>query len=323
MSERPEVGEADATADGTPFRAGFVALCGRPNVGKSTLLNALVGQDLAIATRFPQTTRERMLGVWNDEAFQAVLVDTPGIHRAKSELNRFMVDEALRGAKDVDLVLLLAEAPILVDEEALDNWTPGPGARAALESLIELGRPMVLVLTKCDRLPSRDSLIPVLARWSELHEFAAVIPTSAVEKEGLEAIRDQILAHLPEGEALYDPELLSDRSMRWHAAECVRAELFGKLGDELPYSCAVTIESYRAGRSRDRIGATVHVERKSQKGIVIGAGGRVIKSIGRDARARISELTGRPCDLFLEVRVTENWTKDRKKLESLGYREPS
>lgn len=314
---------SDAAAPATDFRAGFVALCGRPNVGKSTLLNALVGQDLAIATRFPQTTRERMLGVWNDDTFQAVLVDTPGIHRAKSKLNRYMVDEALRGAEDVDLVLMLAEAPKLPDAEAAEQWTPGPGATAALEALAELGRPMVLVLTKVDRIETRELLLPVLERWAAMHEFAAIVPTSATEGEGLDTVREQVLAHLPPGEALFDPEQLSDRNMRWHAAECVRAELFAALGDELPYSCAVTVESYRSSRERDRIGATVHVERKSQKGIVIGAKGRVIKAIGKAARARISELTGRPCDLFLEVRVTENWTKDKKKLEALGYRGPS
>ena len=303
------------------FASGFVALCGRPNVGKSSLLNALLGRDLAIATRFPQTTRERMLGIWHEDEFQAVLVDTPGIHKAKSALNQYMVDEAMRGAKEVDLVLLLAEAPLIRDEEARAEWSPGPGARAALESLAALGRPMALVLTKCDRLEHPDHLLPVVEQWKSLHDFVAVLPTSANEKKGLEALREEVAKHLPPGPPLYDPEQMSDRSMRWHAAECVRAELFDRLGDELPYCCAVTVEGYRAGKRKDRVTATVHVERKSQKGMVIGAGGKVIRDIGAGARRRISELSGRPCDLFLEVRVTENWTKDPKKLEALGYRE--
>jgi GTP-binding protein Era len=316
-------GENKAGPSGTPagFRSGFVALCGRPNVGKSTLLNALLGQDIALATRFPQTTRERMLGIWHEEEFQAVLVDTPGIHRAKSALNKYMVDEALRGAKEVDLVLLLAEMPQLRDPDQAHEWQPGPGALAVFESLRDLGRPMALILTKCDRLKDPRLMIPVLEHWQKLHDFTAIIPTSATEKTGLDNLREQVLAHLPVGEALYDADHLSDRSMRWHASECVRAELFANLGDELPYSCAVTVNAFRSGRTRDRVSAVVHVERKSQKGIVIGAKGRTVKAISQGARARIAELTGRPCDLYLDVRVTENWTRDPKKLESLGYQE--
>lgn len=313
--------EADPRRTPAGFRSGFVALCGRPNVGKSTLLNALLGQDIALATRFPQTTRERMLGIWHEDEFQAVLVDTPGIHRAKSALNRYMVSEAMRGAKEVDLVLLLAEMPQLKDPDQAHDWEPGPGALAVLESLSALGRPMVLILTKCDRLRDPRLMIPVLEHWQKLHEFEAIIPTSATEKTGLDNLREQVIAHLPEGEPLYDADNLSDRSVRWHAGECIRAELFAHLGDELPYSCAVTINAFRSGKVRDRVSAMIHVERKSQKGIVIGAKGRVVKAIGQAARARISELTGRPCDLYLDVRVTENWTRDPQKLESLGYQE--
>ena len=322
MNEATTPDAPDASsADGPSFRSGFVALCGRPNVGKSTLLNALLGQDIALATRFPQTTRERMLGIWNTDAFQAVLVDTPGIHRAKSALNRYMVDEAIRGAKEVDLILLLAEMPQLRSESAADEWSPGPGAVAVLESLVELGRPMALVLTKCDQTTDPKLLIPVLDRWQKLHEFVAILPTSATQREGLDELERVVRDQLPEGPELFDPEHLSDRSMRWHAAECVRAELFGNLGEELPYSCAVTINAYRSTKTRDRISGVIHVERKSQKGIVIGSKGRTIKAISSAARQRISELTGRPCDLYLDVRVTENWTRDPKKLESLGYQE--
>jgi GTP-binding protein Era len=308
-----------AVEDPEAFRSGFVALCGRPNVGKSTLLNALLGEHLAVVTKLPQTTRERMLGIWTTDAFQAVLVDTPGIHRAKSALNRYMVAQALRGAKDVDLVLMLAEVPRLRDDEQALKWEPGPGATAVLDALKELETPIVLVLTKCDQVDRSDLLLPVIERWRERHAFVDVIATSGLQGKGLEALREVIVAHLPVGPRYYDPEQLSDRDMRWHAAELIRAEVFKQLSEELPYSSAVTVESFKEGTKRDRVRAVIHVERDSQKGIVIGKGGQRIKSISMAARERIGQLTGRPCDLVLDVRVTSHWTRDPKKLERLGY----
>lgn len=298
-----------------------MAICGRPNVGKSTLLNALLGEPLAVATRHPQTTRERLLGIWTRADFQAVLVDTPGIHRARSALNKFMVDEAVRGARDVDLVLLLAEAPMLRDDDAAAAWEPGPVQKRALEILVELGRPLVLVLTKTDRVADRRRLLPVIQAWVGLYPFSAVVPVSAVEGEGLDELTAEVVARLPEGPVYYDQDALSDRPLRWHASELVRAELFTHLGQELPYSCAVTVEDYRELADRDRVRATVHVERDSQKGMVIGKGGKVIKAISQGARSRIADLTGRPCDLMLQVKVSRNWTKDPDKLGALGYQD--
>ena len=319
MSTPPN--EAESGEPG--FRSGFVALCGRPNVGKSTLLNALLGEELAVATALPQTTRERMLGIWTTDRFQAVLVDTPGIHRAKSALNKYMVGEALRGAEGVDVILMLAEVPQFPatpeGEAAAREWTPGPGAVEAVERVASVGTRMVLVLTKCDLLGSQDLLLPIIDAWQAVHHFDAVIPVSAKLGRGLEALRAELEQALPEGPAQFDGEQLSDRSMRWHAAELIRAELFARLGQELPYSCAVTIRTYKELRSRDLIEAVIHVERTSQKGIVIGAKGRTIKAISMAARERIAALSGRPCDLFLEVRVTPGWTKDPNKLEDLGY----
>ncbi|MCB9570165.1 MAG: GTPase Era [Myxococcales bacterium] len=302
----------------------MVALCGRPNVGKSTLLNALVGSEVAVASRLPQTTRQRLLGIWGGDAFQAVLVDTPGIHRARSPLNRYMVDEALRGATGVDLVLMLAEAPILEDAEAAAAWTPGEGARAALDAVIPLGAPIVLVLTKVDRLRHRELLLPVISTWSAIHPFEAIVPIAATTGEGLETLREVVQGRLPEGEALYDPETLSDRDLRWHAGERVREAIFALLSDELPYSCAVTIESFREQRrpAKDVIRAIVHVERESQKAMVIGKGGQTIREISMRARQAIAELTGRPCDLFLTVKVTRNWTRDPELMARLGYHQP-
>jgi GTP-binding protein Era len=302
-------------------RSGFVAICGRPNVGKSTLLNALLGEPVAVATPYPQTTRERLLGIWTEDDFQAVLVDTPGIHRARSALNEFMVRQAVAAARDVDLVLLLDEVPALRDAAAGQAWEPGEVARQALEMLAALGHPIVLVLTKVDRLRDRSLLLPVLAKWGALHEFAAIVPTAALQDEGLAALRAEVVARLPLGPQLYPPEDLSDRGMRWHAAEHVRAELFEHLGDELPYCCAVRIDRYEHRRDRDRVHATIFVERDSQKGMVIGKGGRVVGAVRTGAQARIERLAGRPCELHLSVDVAKNWTKDPSKLEQLGYSE--
>lgn len=317
-----EVSNSDSD-DEQGFRSGFVALCGRPNVGKSTLLNALLGEELAVATALPQTTRERMLGIWTTDAFQAVMVDTPGIHRPKSALNKYMVSEAMRGARDVDLILMLAEVPRFPatpeGEAAAAEWEPGPGARDAVMRLADLGRRMVLVLTKCDLLGRSDLLLPIIAKWQELHTFDGVIPVSALQGRGLDVLRAEVQGALPLGPHYYAADQLSDRSMRWHASELIRAELFERLGQELPYCSAVTIANYKNLRTRDRIEAHIHVERASQKGIVIGAKGRSIKAISIAARKKIEVLAGRPCELFIEVCVTPGWTKDPRKLEGLGY----
>ena len=314
--------DAHAAASTSDHRAGFVALCGRPNVGKSTLLNALLGTELAVASALPQTTRERMLGVWSTARFQAVLVDTPGIHRARSALNTFMVDEAMRGARDVDLVLMLAEIPIVADSETAERWEPGPGALAVLSALEKTGRPLGLVLTKLDRLSSPGLQLPIIRAWSSRASFAFIVPTSARAGNGLDRLEDELVRFLPESPPLYDAEQLSDRAMRWHAGERVRAALFATLSQELPYSCAVTIESFKERPEKDTIRAVIHVERDSQKAILIGRKGKTIKSISTRARQDIAEFTGRPCDLFVNVKVTRNWTKNPVLLEKLGYHEP-
>ncbi len=314
-------GDAPASALPPGHRSGFVAICGRPNVGKSTLLNALVGEPVAVATPHPQTTREKFLGVWTEDAFQAVLVDTPGIHRARSALNQYMVNQALVGARDVDLVLLLVETPALRKAEDAQSWEPGEVAREALDMLVRLQRPIALVMTKIDRLSDRDLMIPMLQTMSELHPFVGVVPTAAETGEGLQSLRSLVTGTLPEGPRYFDDASLSDRPMRWHAAELIRAELFEHLRDEVPYSCAVVVTAYNEGKQTDRISATVFVERSSQKGLVIGKGGQMIRKLREGSQMRIGNLTGRPCDVHLNVDVAKNWTRDPSKLETLGYRE--
>lgn len=301
------------------FRSGFVAFCGRPNVGKSTLLNALVGQELAVATRLPQTTRERFAGVLGGDDFQIVLVDTPGIHRARSAFNKFMVDEALAAARDVDVVAFLAEVPRLPDADAARAWRPGPVVLEALEALAGLGHPIVLVPTKVDRVRPKPLLLPILDTWRTLHDFAAIVPVSATRGVGLRDLVRALVERLPVGPAYFDPDQTSDRPVRWHAAELVRKALFEQMSDEVPYSCAVVVESYEERPDGDHVRATIHVERPSQRGIVIGKGGTRIKAVRTAAQRAIAELVGRPVHLFLEVRVTKNWTKDPVAMARLGY----
>lgn len=322
MTDPPPESSGPAPTQLPPgHRSGFVAICGRPNVGKSTLLNALLGEPVAVATPHPQTTREKLLGVWTEEAFQAVLVDTPGIHRARSALNQYMVGQALQGARDVDLVLMLVETPAVRTPEDAHAWQPGEVALEALTLIAELQRPIALVMTKIDRLPDRDLMIPVLQTMSSLHPFEGIVPTAAATGEGLEQLRALVSGRLPEGPRYFDQESLSDRPMRWHAAELIRAELFEHLRDEVPYSCAVVVSAYNEGKTVDRISATIFVERSSQKGLVIGKGGRMIKKLREGSQLRIANLTGRPVEVHLNIDVAKNWTRDPSKLESLGYRE--
>jgi GTP-binding protein Era len=240
------------------------------------------------------------------------------LHRPKSALNRYMVAEALAGCRDVDVVLMLAETPRIGGARAT-TWTPGDGALAALASLAGLGKPIVLVLTKVDTLDDPGALLPVIDAWSKHHDFAAVVPIAALQGDGLEQLEQEVASRLGVGQSLFPDEQLTDRPMRWHAAELVRAELFEHLGEELPYCCAVVVQRYVERPEMDAIEATVFVERDSQRGMVIGKGARVIKAISMAARGRIERLTGRACDLRLRVDVAPNWTKDPSCLAALGY----
>lgn len=297
-------------------RTGFVTLVGQPNVGKSTLLNRLLGQKIAITSNRPQTTRNRIPGVFTRDDAQIVFVDTPGLHTARRALNSFMVDVAREAMWETDAVALLVEAGI------------GPGGqvgvadvvRGLLDDLAARKIPVFLVLNKIDRI-EKPQLLPIIDAWQHVHPFAAIVPLSALKGDGTGVLVDALVRVLPEGPPLYPADALTDLPERFIAAEMIREKAFRLLGEELPYSIAVTIEDWRDRSSvgRIHIGAVIHVERDSQKGIVIGKGGQMIKDIGTRARQDLERMLGTGVDLQLFVRVERGWTRSVDQLRKLGY----
>ena len=296
-------------------RAGFVAIVGRPNVGKSTLLNRLVGQKLAIVSPKPQTTRRRILGVITREDAQVALLDTPGLHAAKGGLNARMVRLALQTLADADLALFLIEAgPLAID----------PASRKALDQVKQAHKPTLLVINKIDAVP-RTQLLPLIDRWKELHPWTEVYPLSALKGENVEGFVDALVAHLPESPPMFPPEQWTDVEERDLCSELIREQLLRHTGQEVPYSTAVLIEQFdESERERDprglvRIAASVLVERNSQKAIVIGKGGARLKEIGSGARREMERLLGTKVFLQLHVRVEPGWTRTAKGLRRAGY----
>ena len=292
---------------------GQVAVIGRPNVGKSTLVNALVGAKVSIVSNRPQTTRHRLLGIATVEGGQILLVDTPGLHREHgrykaSAMSRVM-NRAARGALEgVDAALMVVEAGRWGDEDGL-----------AFDVLRQAGIPVILVVNKVDRLKDKSTLLPFLAEVARDRDFAAVHPISALKRKGLEALVRDILAQLPEGPPVYDEDEITDRSQRFLAGELVREQLMRQLGDELPYATAVEIERFVEDGGLLRIGAVIWVEREGQKPIVIGKGGARLREIGRKARHQMERLFGRKVFLETWVRVREGWSDDEAALKSFGY----
>ena len=290
------------------FRSGFVALVGRPNVGKSTLLNAMLGQKVSIVTSRPQTTRHRVLGICESEAGQIAFLDTPGMHQGpKRALNRAMNRTAGAALGEADLALFLVEALRWTDEDAM-----------ALDRVLQSERPVIAVINKVDKAQPRERLLPYIATLAERAPFLAVVPVSALRADNLEPLRRAILAALPEGERLYPAGQVTDRSERFRIAELIREKLTGELVEELPYGVAVEIESYsETDDGRVEVGAVIWVDREGQKPIVIGAGGERLKRIGRAARLELNHLFGRRYHLTLWVKVRENWADDARALRQL------
>lgn len=290
-----------------PLHSGFVTVVGRPNVGKSTLVNRLVGQKVAIVSAKPQTTRNRILAVVNRPGGQIVLYDTPGIHKPVHRMNEAMVEAALQSLKQVDLVVWLVEP-----QESI-----GPGDRYIRDILLRCGRPVILGINKIDTV-ARPRLLPVIDRCRRLMDFREIVPLSALTGESVELLAHRILAGLAEGERLYPEDFLSDQPERFFAAEMIREQILGRTREEIPYSTGVLIESFKESPEMVRIEATILVERESQKGILIGAGGGMLKQVGSAARREIEGLLGTKVYLGLFVKVREGWREDRAILERMG-----
>jgi GTPase len=301
------------------LRAGFVAIVGRPNVGKSTLLNRILGEHVAAVTPRPQTTRTRILGVWNAPGVQLALFDTPGLHRAQGALNRRMVEVALGTLREVDAVLMLVEAGT------------GPGGRVevgeatrwAIEEVARSGKPAVLGVNKMDRAP-RPTLLPVIDAYRGLHAWAEIVPFSALTGENVDELLAALAKHVPEGEApLFPPDVMTDQAERQLAAEYVREQVMLQTRQEIPYAAAVEVEEFDESGRRERgglvrVSAVVYVERDSQKAIVIGKKGAMLKKIGTRARENLERLLGCKVFLSLTVKVEERWSERASSLKKLG-----
>jgi GTP-binding protein Era len=302
-----------------PYRAGTVAIVGRPNVGKSTLLNRVLGEHLAIVTPRPQTTRSRILGVHNPPGAQLAFFDTPGLHKAKGALNRHMVETALRTLGEVDVVLFLVEAGTGPEGRV----EVGDSTRWGIDEVKRARKPALLGVNKMDRAP-RPTLLPVIEAYRSLHGWEEIVPFSALTGENVDRLVEALVQHLPEAEApLFPPDVLTDQAERQLAAEYVREQLMLRTRQEIPYAAAVEVEAFdesgrREGGGLVRISALVTVERASQKAIVIGKGGAMLKQIGTEARRGLERLLGCKVFLALTVKVEERWSERESTLRRLG-----
>ena len=301
--------ETDLSYEKIP--CGYVALVGRPNVGKSTLLNRILGMKISIVSRKPQTTRHRILGVNTTEAGQIIYVDTPGIHgRAEKALNRYLNRAAGTALADVDVIVFVVECGKWTDDDQL-----------VLDKVKAAGKPVILVANKIDKLHDKADALPVLDELSRRMDFHAVIPLSASRGFNVEALEREIVGLLPKGPALFPEEQVTDRSQQFLVAELVREQLMNALGQEVPYSATVEVEEFTVEQGLTRIGALIWVERPSQKAIIIGRGGERLKLIGQRARREIETMVGQKVFLRLWVKVRQGWADDERALRSLGFDE--
>lgn len=291
------------------YRCGFIAVVGRPNVGKSTLINAIVGTKVSIVTPKPQTTRHRILGVHTTDEFQAIFVDTPGLHHnARKAMNRMMNRTAANALHDADLILFVCEA---------NRWTRED--EAALEKVRQASGLAFAVLNKTDKVHPREVLLQTIAEMSQRHEFREVVPVSAKTGENMERLIEVLPEYLPHGEPLFPADSITDRDRNFRIAEVIREKLTLSLRQEVPYGLTVQVERFEEDEAGIAIHATIWVERDSQKGIVVGKGGRLLKQVGRAARLELREEYRRPVHLELWVKVKENWADNERDLLRLGY----
>lgn len=303
----------------TPYRAGFVAIVGRPNVGKSTLLNRIVGERVAIVSPRPQTTRTRILGVYDTPLAQLAFFDTPGLHKAKGALNKRMVETALSTLSEVDVVLMLIEAGTGPDGRV----EVGESTRWAIEEVARSGKPAILGINKLDRAP-RPTLLPVIDAYKDLHAWAEIVPFSALKGDSVDHLLETLVLHVPEAEApLFPPEVMTDQAERQLAAEYVREQVMQRTRQEIPYAAAVEVAEFDESDRRERgglvrIDAVIWLERESQKAIVIGKKGALLKEIGTHARQNLERLLG--CRVFLQltVKVEERWSERANALTRFG-----
>jgi GTP-binding protein Era len=295
--------------DDKSFKSGFVAVVGRPNVGKSTLVNSLIGQKIAIMSDKPQTTRNKILCILNLPDAQLLFIDTPGIHKPRHKLGEYMVRTAENTLREVDVVLFVADAT----EE------PGPGEEYILERLAAVSTPVILVINKIDKLP-RAQVLPIIERYAAKRDFTAIVPVSALARTNLDSLTGEIKKHLVPGPKYYPDDMVTDQPERLLIAELIREKVLQLTREEVPHSIAVDIEEVATRDNGDLyVRAVIYVERDSQKGIVIGAGGAVLKEAGRLARIDVENLLGSKAYLDLWVKVKKDWRNRKGVLKSLGY----
>ncbi len=292
----------------TPFRTGYVAIIGEPNVGKSTLMNTLVGQKISIVTDKPQTTRHKIIGILSRPSFQIVFLDTPGLLKPRYRLHEAMMKSARAAIEDADLILFM-----------IDGSHPGNKSAEALNSLDPPAKRVYLVINKADLVP-KTRMLPVIASFSALFPFKEVFPVSALKADGTAELIDSIAAELPEHPPFFPPDVVSEQPERFFVAEIIREKIFAYFREEVPYSTTVDIISFtEAEGKKDVINAEIYVERDSQKAILIGKEGRALREIGKSSRADIEKFLGRGVFLELHVKVRERWREKDAWLRRLGY----